>query len=84
MTSNASDIVYQFRVFLPRGETYAIRLSGPEVTGLCGPLEYHEMTFSALPSFDYAEGPDAVEWVKANFSEFVLCQAECDEAAIWI
>ena len=46
-------------------------------------LEYHEMKFSALPGFPYEEGLD-VEWVRANISEFVLCQAECDDAAIWI
>jgi hypothetical protein len=81
---NNGNIAYEFRVFLPRGEAYAIRLAGPEVTGVYGPLDYSEVRFSALPRFQYEERPEAVTWIKANISDFVLCEAECDESAIWV
>lgn len=79
-----STITYQFRVFLPRGEAYAIRLSGSEITGVFGPLEYQQVQFSALPGFPYDQQLCDVAWVKANISDFVVCDAECDESTIWV
>jgi hypothetical protein len=78
------ETTYQFRIFLPRCETYAIRFAGSEVTGVYGPLEYDEVLFRALPTFSYESQVDCINWVKANFEDFILCDKECEESELWI
>jgi len=78
------DITYEFRVFMPRCETYAIRIEGLEITGVCGPLEYDEVLFSSLPWFEYADCARELEWVKSNPDDFVECGVEYDEDVLWI
>lgn len=79
-----SNTTYEFRVFLPREETYAIRLNGSDVTGVYGPLEYDSVLFSVLPYFQYEEQPDEVAWVRANICDFVPCEMACDEYLVRI
>lgn len=79
-----AEITYQFRIFVPRCETYALRLAGLEITGVYGPLEYDEVLFHALPHFPYESQIDCVRWVKDNFCDFVPCEAEHKESTIWI
>ena len=78
------ETTYHFRIYKPRCETYAIRLSGCEVTGVCGPLEYDEVLFRSLPDFPYTDLPDCVSWVQENYEDFVLCDVEYDEGMVWI
>ena len=75
---------YHYRIFLTKCETYAVRLSGLEVTGIYGPLEYDEVLFSALPLFPYDEDPDALCWACSNWSDSVYCETECEEGTIRI
>jgi hypothetical protein len=75
---------YQYLIFLPRCEIYAIRLSGSEFTGVYGPLEYDEVLFSALPNFPYESQVECVAWVKDNFSDFVPCEGQYEECMLWI
>jgi hypothetical protein len=84
MYSNAGTVTYEFRVYLPREETYAIRLDGPEINGVYGPLDYHEVLFHSLPLFPYDAQLDDLAWVKANLCDFVPCEAECDETVVRI
>ena len=42
------------------------------------------MLFPPLPTFPYDERPEAIEWVAANISSFVPCEAEYQEGMIWI
>jgi hypothetical protein len=79
-----TEVTYQYEIFLPRCETYAIRLVGPHVTGVYGPLEYDEVLFSALPSFPYEDRADIVDWVESNSSDFAHCDTEYREGMIWI
>jgi hypothetical protein len=79
-----SEISYQFRIFLPRCETYAIRFAGSRVTRVHGPLEYDEVLWAKLPNFPYESQVDCLHWVKANFDDFVPCDAEYEESTIRI
>src|SRR5207249_4647359 len=49
------EVTYRYHIFLPRGETYAFRFAGSEVTGVYGPLDYREVLFSTLPSLPYED-----------------------------
>lgn len=84
MYSTPGNITYEFHIFLPRCETYAIRFAGSEITGVCGPLEYDEVLFTALPNFPYERQLDDIAWVKSNFNDFVPCDTEYEESAIRI
>ena len=84
MDSNINGTTYQYWYYLPRGETYAIRLAGPNVTGVCGPLEYCEVIFSALPTHCYQDELEDIAWVRDRKNEFVLCETEYEESMIWI
>ncbi len=84
MDSNPSNITYEFRVFVPRSETYAVRLDGLEVTGIYGPLDYQEVRFSSLPFFEYDDGHGPLAWVKAHLCDFILCDTEYDSEVIRI
>jgi hypothetical protein len=84
MNSKNGNITYQFWIFLPRSETYAIRHSGPEVTGVYGPLDYREVLFDSLPGFPYEDQLDKVAWVKSNICHFVTCELEYEESMVWI
>lgn len=79
-----TETAYQFRIFLPGCETYAIRLAGSEVTGVYGPLEYDEVLFRALPNFPYECQGDCLAWVQANLNDFVPCDTEYEEGTLWI
>ena len=79
-----TELTYQYRIFLPRGEAYAFRLASSEVTGVYGPLDYREVLFNALPSFPYEDQIDDVVWVKSSLSDFMPCDAEYEEGMIWI
>jgi len=81
---NTSDTTYQFRIFAPLGETYAVRFQSKEITGICGPLEYREVVSSTLPNFPYEEQPEGVAWAKANCSAFIPCELEYDESIVWM
>lgn len=81
-----AEITYEYRIFLPRCETYAIRYTGSTLTGAYGPLEYDEVQVNALPNYSYEEQTDTVEWVRANFSDFAPFEVgfeEC-ECMLWI
>jgi hypothetical protein len=78
------NITYEFRVFVPRCETYAIRFDGLEITGVCGPLEYDEALFDSLPYFDYTDESHELDWVKSNLNEFLECEIEYDDSVLWI
>jgi len=81
-----SETTYEYRIFLPRCETYAIRYNGSNLTGVYGPLEYDEVQVNALPDYSYEEQIDAVGWVKSNISDFVPFAVgfeEC-ECMLWI
>ena len=84
MYSKTSNSSYKFHIYLPRCETYALRFAGSEVTGVYGPLEYDEVLVNALPTFPYDIQLDDIPWVRANFSDFALCDAEYEEGMVRI
>jgi len=84
MGSIANNTTYEFRIFVPKCETYAILLDDQQITGIYGPLEYDEVLFSALPHFKYEDRPSEVDWVKSNLCDFVMCETEYDDAILWI
>lgn len=84
MDTKTRNITYQFRVYMPRCETYAVRLEDCKVTGVYGPMEYQEVLCSSLPNFDYEDDPIELDWVKANLCDFTECDSEYDENVIRI
>jgi len=81
-----TETTYEYRIFLPRCETYAIRYKGSDLTGVYGPLEYDEVQVNALPDYSYEEQIDAVDWVRCNISDFVPFDVgfeECD-CMLWV
>jgi hypothetical protein len=78
------EVNYRYLIFLPRGETYACRFAGSEVTGVYGPLDYRDVLFSTLPSFPYDNQIDDIAWVKSSVSDFIPCDSEYEEGMIWI
>ena len=56
------------------GDTFAVRLEGGRLTGLCGPLHYSEVQARLLPWHHYDDHPDGVEWTERFAYQFELLE----------